>query len=299
MQYLLSLKLSLIEIYNKAINYHSGMIWRFFLFGLSLCLLIVAFALAPLPGGDDWETFRGAAQRIIDGTPLYGTKITFSHYYNAPWLAVLFTPLSLLPFRWGWSVLSVVSILNVFLLCKRWKMGRVKLIVILLSPPMMYMFLHGNIDAFVLGGVLLPKEFWPIVAVTKPQTTIALILGALNSKLRVTIFITVFIFIVSFAFFGNWPMAIAAQPVEMIDAGHNLFRGIWPFQVVFGLALAFFGWKYHDEKYLVGSSPFFSPYAATSTMLGPLMLLVSKVKNWQAVLIVCSYWIISILITKR
>lgn len=51
-------------------------------------ILLLAFALVPIPGGDDWETFYGAARRILAGSPLYGSKVTHAYYSNLPWLAV-------------------------------------------------------------------------------------------------------------------------------------------------------------------------------------------------------------------
>lgn len=87
--------------------------------GLAIVALVVAFALIPIPGGDDWETFYGGSQRVWKGLPLYGERITHSHYYNPPWLAVLMVPLSLLPFRWGWALLSVASLVAVAAVMRR------------------------------------------------------------------------------------------------------------------------------------------------------------------------------------
>jgi len=256
--------------------------------------LVIAFALVPLPRADDWETFYGAAQRVLDGTPLYGTKITFSHYYNPPWLAVLFAPLALLSPKWSVSVISVVSLFLVLLLCWHWKLGILKVISILLSPPIFYLLLHGNVDAIILGGVLLPRECWLLVAMTKPQTAIALGLGVLQGDWKKTALITGSVLFLSFLFFGNWPAAILSQPKDMVYGGHNLFLHTWPYNIIIGVILAYLGWKKKDEKYLVGASPFFSPYAATSSLIGPLMLVIALVKDWQAVLIVTAYWIWSI-----
>lgn len=263
---------------------------------LVFLLLITAFAVFPLPGGDDWQTFYGAGQRVLHGEPLYGSKITFSYFYNPPWLALLFAPLAALPFRLGWGILTAFSILSITLLCRRWKMGTVKMIAVLLSPPMFYTILHGNIDAFLIGAVLLPREFWVIAAITKPQTTIALVAGALRANWVKTILITGGVFLLSLILFGNWPAVYLAQPIELLNTSHNVFRNLWPYNILPGLVLVFIGWKQQDEKFLIGASPFFSPYAATSTLLGPLMLLISKLKGWQALAVVAMYWAGSVLI---
>jgi hypothetical protein len=68
--------------------------------GLAGIALVAAFALAPLPGGDDWRLFSAASRRVWTGEPLYGENES-THYYNPPWLAVALSPLSLLPHRLG------------------------------------------------------------------------------------------------------------------------------------------------------------------------------------------------------
>ena len=146
---------------------------------LLILLLIAAFTLIPLPGGDDWEVFREAGRRVLSGEPLYGQPIYEGfYYYNAPWLAVLIAPLSLLPSQLGRSILSVLTLVAATLVVKHWDVSLIKPVVALLSPPMLYILLHGQVDAIVLAGVLLPSAFWSLVAFTKPQVSLGLILGA-------------------------------------------------------------------------------------------------------------------------
>lgn len=42
---------------------------------LLILTLIIAFALVPLPCGDDWEVFCEAGPRVLSGEPLYGQPI--------------------------------------------------------------------------------------------------------------------------------------------------------------------------------------------------------------------------------
>ena len=83
--------------------------------GILLVVLIIAFAFAPLPGGDDWEKFSAASRRVWTGEPLY------THgYHNPPWLAVALSPLGLLPHRLGWAIVSVATLLVVGAVVRRW-----------------------------------------------------------------------------------------------------------------------------------------------------------------------------------
>jgi hypothetical protein len=261
------------------------------LFLLGLCLVLtVCFSIVNLPGGDDWQTFYGAAQRVLHNQPLYGTKITFSYFYYPPWLAVLLIPLALFPFRIGWSALSAITIISIFMLARRWKLSALKLVMVLLSPPTIYSLLHGDVDALVLGLVFLPHEFWILAAVTKPQTLIALAAGAIRSNWKKTTLITCTGLALSLLFFGNWISADLKQSTDVLGGGHNFMALVFPFSIVVGLVMVYLGWKKDDETYLVGASPMFSPYGATSTLLGPFMFLASKLKEWQLLLIFLAWW---------
>ncbi|MEB2287836.1 MAG: glycosyltransferase family 87 protein [Anaerolineae bacterium] len=143
-------------------------------------LLTLAFYASPWDGGDDWETFRGAAWRILDAAPpLYGEPVTHAYYSNPPWLAVLCIPLALLPFRLGWAALAAATLGVALLLLRRWnrQASLVKPVLVLLSPPMFYTIMHGQVDLLIIGGVLLPAQWWALVALTKPQAALGLLAG--------------------------------------------------------------------------------------------------------------------------
>ena len=98
-----------------------------------LLVLVLAFVLIPIPGGDDWETFHGAAQRIWTGQPLY-TEWTpeYNDLYNPPWVAVLLAPLGLLPADWGLAILSVATLVLVAAVVHRWRGGILRVVLALL-----------------------------------------------------------------------------------------------------------------------------------------------------------------------
>lgn len=255
-----------------------------------LGILITVFALLPLPGGDDWETFRGASRRILDGSPLYGEKVTHAYYSNPPWVALLLIPLSLFPFQWGWAILAILSFFVIILVCRRWRLDILKTTLVLISPAMFYLMLHGEIDAFTLAGVLLPQETWFLVAASKPQVAVGLILGVRKERLVKAFGITILVLVLSFLFFGLWPLDVIQQPTPFVDAGHNLWAGLWPFQFPAGLAILLLGVKRQDERFLIAASPFLSPYAATSSLLGPWIALASYLNRWETLLVFLAWW---------
>lgn len=260
------------------------------LFTVALIVLTLMFGIAQLPGGDDWEIFYRAARRIIEGNPLYGTGVNDSYFTNPPWVALLFVPLSLVPFRWGLAFISALTVIIAWFIAKRFNLSLIKLVTVIFSPAMFYILLHGQIEMIMLAGLFLPNEWWPLVALSKPQVTIGFLFGLKRNYWGLAIIILAAVFILSFLAFGNWPMQLLRQPMLFINSSHNLWLGLWPFQVPAGVALIMFGINRKDERFLLSASPFLFPYAATSSLIGPWIALCSFLKDWQCVVVLFVWW---------
>jgi len=259
------------------------------LFGVFI-LLVFCFSMANLPGGDDWATFYGATQRVLHNQQLYGTKINSFYLMYMPWDVLVVLPLGLLPFRVGWGVLSALSMVIIFLVMRRWKTSPFKLLLVLLSPPTFYILLHGTIDAFVLSFMFLPYEFWLLGALSKPQNTIALGLNVLRSNLVKTAIVTGGVILLTFIILGNWVPAYLSQHTDFWSNENNVMHLFFPYSIIVGLVMIYYGWKKNDVSFLVGASPMLSPYGATSSMLGPFMFLAVKLNDWQLLLVFLAYW---------
>lgn len=266
---------------------------RLILVAAAAALMVAAFWITPWEDADDWETYYLAARRLAAAeVPLYGTMLTENYYSNPPWLAAALVPVSLLPIKLGWALLSAATLAAALLVLRRWiaSPGAVRIVAVLMSPPMLYILLHGQIDALMVGAVLLPAWVWPVAAITKPQVTIGLILGVPRRDwLRAGIF-TGALLAVSFLLWGLWPLELFRQPTPFVGAGHNLWAGLWPFQVPLGVLFLLLGVSRKDERFLIAGSPFLSPYAALSTMIGPWIAAVSFLKPWQALVVLASWW---------
>jgi hypothetical protein len=265
--------------------------WRIsLLFAVIGLGLLAGFALSSIPEADDWIIFYETGQRIWAGAPLYGTPAYFNYYTYAPWLAVVISPLSLMPIRWGWAALCCVSLCITLILARRWQTGLVKSTLVLISPPMAYIILHGQVDALLLAGLLLPREWWLLVGLTKPQVTLGLIFGVGRQRIFRAAALAGLIFLISIVWLGNWPLQLLRQPAAFMYATHNLWLGLWPFQVPAGAALILLGIKRRDERLLVAASPFLAPYAAMSSLIGPWLALASFLKDWEAALVWLAWW---------
>ncbi|MFN8379397.1 MAG: hypothetical protein U0452_12075 [Anaerolineae bacterium] len=260
---------------------------------IAAVLMILVFWISPWEDADDWETYYYAARRLVAvDVPLYGTLITDNYYSNPPWLAASLVPVTLLPPKFGWALLSAGTLAVALLILRKWVSSPdlVRIISVLASPPMMYILLHGQIDVIVIGAVLLPAWVWPVAAITKPQVAIGLLFGIPRRQwLRAGIFVGL-LFVISFLIWGLWPLELLRQPTPFVGAGHNLWAGLWPFQVPLGVLFLVLGISRKDERFLIAGSPFLSPYAALSTMIGPWIVAVSFLKTWQVAAVWASWW---------
>ncbi len=254
--------------------------------------LVALFVLTPW-SGDDWNIYYHTGKRVLAGEAIYGTPITYGYYNNPPWFALLLAAVSPLPRKLGWAMLCASSLMATLALLRAWtggKAGIIKPLCVLLSPSMLYVLLHGQIDALVIAGALLPAAWWPLVALTKPQVAIALAVGTPPRLwLRAAVILAI-AFGVTLLIFGLWPRDLLNQPTPFMDESHNLWKGLWPFQVPAGILLVTVGLQRRDERFLIAASPFLSPYAALSSLFGLWLAAVTFLEDWQAAVVFASWW---------
>lgn len=271
---------------------------------IGLVLLIIALSIAPLSPGliDDWSIFRSAA--LITITPdqsLYSLPDAAQDaaisaqgsFHNPPWVAVMLIPLAILPLQVGWAVLLSISILIAALLLLRWldRADPIRLALVILSPPMIYLMLHGQIDLLMLGVILLPQRWWLIGSTLKPQVTLTLLFGIPLRQWPVALALSVVLFGLSLLLFGLWPLELISLPTEHMTAvGRNLWFGLWPFQVPLGFAFLLAGIQNHNERLLVVAAPFLVPYAAMSSFIGVWLVAVTMLTRRDAALVLLAWW---------
>jgi hypothetical protein len=142
--------------------------------------------------------------------------------------------------------------------------------------------LHGQIEPLLLAFLLLPKSWWPLAPFPKPQIGLEMVFYVPRRKILSTAAVTGAAWILSLLLFGSWPMALFNQLSPFVEQAHNLWLGLWPLQVPVGLLLILLGIRRADERMLVSAGPSASPYAATSSLIGPWMAGVSFLKDWEA-----------------
>jgi len=256
-----------------------------------IAFLICGYAISLVPGElyDDWRIYRHAAQNILRGETPYFEN---TGYFNPPWVAMLLIPFSLVPFRIGAGLLGVTTLFIVISLCLKYEFNRIKVILIAVSPIVIYIIIHSQIDALILAGIFLPVRWWPLVAISKPQITLGLGAHALDkSIIKSSIIIFIVVLGVSFMIFGFWPGHIMMNSAQILHASWNMWRDIWPLYFPIGLTFILLGIQQKKVDWLIVASPFLLPFAAYSSFLGIWIILHKKVNNWQTVILWAASWI--------
>ena len=256
----------------------------------TLILLVAGFYLSPVQTGDDWSVFYGAAHRVLAGESPFSRLVTFAYFSNPPWVAVALVPFAAVPYRLGWAVLSALSMSALVLVAHRWKFGLFKTILSLVSPPMIYILIHCQIDMLILACLCLPSYLWPLAALAKPQAAFGMLFGVPRRHWLIAAGVTLAVIGVSFLVFGNWPLELIHQPKIMLAGRQNLWIGLWPFQIPAGVALILLGISRKDERILVAGSPCLSPYSTITSTVGPWLALNCALNNWQVLAVWTSWW---------
>jgi hypothetical protein len=258
-------------------------------------ILTLLFYIAPLGDAVDWDVFVKASERFLNGESVYRRPGGFG-YYNPPWVTFVTIPFTFVSLRLGWSALCAISLIGIFALCQRYHISLFKTTLVCFSPPTFYCLIYGQLDIFVLLGIFLPMPFWLLVATGKPQVSFGMAFRLLNFP-RVwlyTILTTLAVGLLSLVFFGLWPLDLAARSTETIGitySSRNLLVGLWPFQAILGIGLIMYGLDHNDERFFVAASPFLAPYATISSYIGVMIVGISPMKNWQAVVLVVVSWV--------
>lgn len=266
---------------------------------LALLLLFAGvFYAVDVPGGGDLRIWREAAQRVLDGEPLYGGRYAEAYstdalyYYNPPWLAIGMIPFALVPLRIAYTVLSVATLTLSVVLLHHWAPappGLLRAALALSCPPVIYTLVWGQVDLIVAAGVLLPAWCWPLVALTKPQVALGLPLLTPRREWLMAGIVTGAVVIVAVIGWGWLRPVYFDQPGPTAGA-NNLWHQLWPMTLPVGVFLLTEGLRRRDPRWLLCASPFLSPYAPLSTLAAPFLIALPYLARWQAAVVWAVWW---------
>lgn len=262
-----------------------------------LSWFVVAFVInsLPLPAKlfGDWPYFLTAGRlvRELDFRSLYGGEELL--FFNPPWVAVLLVPLSIFPAKFGAALITGISITFLIMLSKRYELSRITAVLFILSPPVVSSMVMAQIDSLLLAGLLLPVEWWGLVALSKPQNLIGIGFTPVFEKEKIlkAVWISLLIIVISFLVFGNWVQEIFSMALPTGRAW-NLWAKIWPWNLVPGVLILVLGLYHRNELLLLSASPFLFPYTTLGSFIGCWLAIHTQLKPWQAALFLLISWIV-------
>lgn len=227
-----------------------------------------------LPIDSDWaDVYRPAVFALLSGKSPYQPEIPF---FNAPWILLPLLPFALLPLTVGRAAFFTFSLLVYAVTIFRLGGKPIAVIAIILSYPVIYGLIYGQIDGIISLGFTLPPVIGLFFIIAKPQIGLALIpfWGVMAYKDRglkgvLKIFFPVTIaLLLSFLLFGNWLES------SLFPLNQNWNTSLWPQSVPIGLVLLAKSINTKKMGSAMIASPLFSPYLAAHSWSAALLGLV-------------------------
>jgi len=187
--------------------------------------------------------------------------------FNLPWVFVILQPLRGLGKYGGAITLQVVSVLTIIWVGKSLHISTVNMILVLLSPPVVWHVVMGQIDGLILLAYLAPPWLAAPLTLVKPQAVLGAGVRAwLNRPLRCSLVIAA-IAGAAWVVWG-WPFAITGTdnmgPLAPFTNPWNWSH--WPLGLVM-VPLLFL----RDRRGGMIASPFVFPYAGVQSLVGPML----------------------------
>jgi len=216
------------------------------------------------PGGIDWiNTYRPATLAVLSLQSPYTIEI----FHSPPWTVLPLIPLALLPERIGYGFNFCLAILSTGYVAFRLGAKPITIAAILLSYPILFSGIYGNIDWLIYLGLILPPRWGLFFVLIKPQAGIGIAIYWLFECYRKDGIkeiakhywpVTAALFL-SFLIFGFWPEA------GFSEIGRSFDASLWPQSLPIGLVILSASIRSQRPGLALASSPFLSPYVAPSS----------------------------------
>lgn len=253
--------------------------------------LTAGFSLL-LPLAVDWSNYyRPATLALIKGESPY----TIPGFINPPWILIPMMPLLLLPVNIGRAILALAMMVTLSFVARKMGANLICIIALLLCPPVIQLFIDGNIDWIVTLGFILPPQIGLFFLAIKPQVGLMVALFWLINSWRtggIREVIKVFspfliILLLSFAIYGFYPL----NDTNDLAWGGN--ASLWPVSIPIGLALFVHSIRKNNINFSIAASPCLSPYVLLHSWIGVFIVLSRY--TWEFLATVVGMWIVVII----
>lgn len=239
---------------------------------MTALLVVIAFVFMinfPRTQSDWLTVFQPVARHPLDP---YGGHSPWQ-VMNPPWVFPLLTPLALLPTNVGHAGL----VLFTFIVVAGYTRSPWKTLAVMLSAPGVSCIMNGQLDGWVILGLVMSQTFSLAFLAIKPQDAFLAAIPRLSIR-SVIFFVSVVIF--SFVVWGFWPAKLDLRT----NQGPGLALVAAPFLLYIGLT------KKSDAA-LCAASIIVSPYYQLHSLLPFTAAFMRETENrlWWVLLIVLSW----------
>ncbi|GEM_PF-1265850 len=261
------------------------------LFGGAFAGVALAVAQALYPGGVDWQnTYRPATLAVLSWRSPYTVEI----FHSPPWTTFPLLPLAVFPARIGFGLNFCLSLTVTGYVAYRLGAKPLTLAAVLLSYPVLFSTVYGNVDWLVYLGVILPARWGLFLVLTKPQAGLGVAVYWLAEHYRrdglrgvISHFAPVSLALgLSLAFFGPWPLTGFSEVVQPFNAS------LWPQSLPIGLVLLVTALRTRRLGLALAASPFLSPYTTASSWGSAILGLLPL--QWETITAVIAVWVLRI-----
>ncbi len=223
-----------------------------------LVFFALVFAISKLsPYARDWHvTYYPAARAFIHGqTPYYEG----GYFENPVWVCILLAPFVLFPEEIGRALFLVVSIFAYYLAFHSVGISKKWMLLIFLSPQVLYGINMGTIDAFVLAAPALHPILGFSAALTKPQIGIGYAVFLVFEWIRTKNYRDLLLALILSG--GGILISLwLGMPFSgrLISVPWN--TSLYPYSLLPGIAILCFALYNRKKELSMVASPMFAPY---------------------------------------
>ena len=240
------------------------------------CWIIPFLTVAIFPGSSwsdyrpcDWVIYESAVNRFIRGDNPYNLPGRHQ-FHNPPWILLVYLPFTLLPYPFGSALFMVVGFVVYLYIYSRYNSSLLSAAFYLLSAPVVWGLLGGQISWIILIGLLLPPQYGLFLILAKPQMgcLVALIwfIEAYRERRIIRTFLPVTVaFGLSFVFYGFWPL----NWVTLVETEPMWW---WPYSLILGIPLLWHTLKKQEVCLALCTSPLLSPHTCLHSWCGGMLI---------------------------
>ncbi len=243
---------------NKIAKITPAAVWKILI--LTAGVIFVSWGLLTiLPRASDWsETYRPASLNLVQGKSPYLIR----SYVAPPWLLIPLIPLAVFPEPVGRISIFWLTIASYALIAHKYgaKVGSV--IALLVSYPVVYGLIYGQVDWLAMLGILLTPWLGLGLLMGKPQVGIGVAIflgydawkiGGIR-KLIFTFLPLACLAAVCYLIFGSDLVAKSSFVLSPTNAS------FWPRSLPIGLVILVASFRSRKKILSLAASPFLAPY---------------------------------------